>query len=147
MEQLAVNLFRITVLVNPDLLNTNQLTNSPGITLLSNDISLTQTANGKNLLIPQGLAVIGLYVVTLPASNGSTLQAQLAPNPVTWMVESDEQLFQVIGPVGAHATIVDFNVAANQGTHQFMINVSYGNAIYTQDPTIVNQPPMPMGDG
>jgi hypothetical protein len=139
MEKLTVNIFRITVAFNPKNIDTPE---SP-VTLYCDDIALGESANGKQLLIPQGIAVIGLYVMTLPGGNGT--QASLADTPVTWLNEVSANAFLVQSWGSGHATIVDFNMVRQPSEHPFEVNVFYNDRVFTQDPTIVNEPPMPVG--
>jgi hypothetical protein len=133
MENLSVNLFRITVVFNPTNIG------NP-ITLLCNDIQVGESANGKQLLIPQGIAVIGLYVMTLPGGDGT--QASFANEPVTWLNGTSANAFIVQSWDSGHVTIIDFNTVREASPHAFNVNVTYNGQTYSQDPTIINQPPI-----
>jgi len=136
MQSLTVNMFRVTVVFNPMNLG------NP-ITLLCDDITVGASANGRQLLIPQGISVIGLYIMTLPGGSGS--QALFAETPITWLNEVSANAFIVQSWGFGHVTIVDFNTVREATQHPFNVNVTYEGTTYAQDPTIVNEPPMPVG--
>lgn len=133
MQSLAVNLFRITVVFNP----TNM--GNP-LTLLCDDIELGESGNGKSLMIPQGIAVIGLYIMTLPGGDGT--QASFADAPIEWLNGISANAFIVQSWDSGHVTIVDFNTVRLVSPHPFTVRVKYGEQTFQQDPTIVNQPPI-----
>jgi hypothetical protein len=156
METTAVNLFRFTVIVNPSLLDPSDRINSPGVTLMCNDILLGQPANGQSLVIPQGIAMIGFYLITLAAAGDAqaeffTVNPSITPppssplGPITWTSDEPTTAFLVQSWDLTHVTIIDFNMVANRTEHKFSLNIIYNNVIYTQDPTIVNEPPMQPG--
>ena len=149
MEKLNVNLFRITVVVNPLTLppsNGNVPVDAPdGITLLCNDIIVGERANNMSLLIPQGIAVIGFYVITLPGGTAGIAPASFANTPIEWQDDVSANAFLVQNWNSGHFTVVDFNTVRLRSEHPFNVFVSYSGVTYFSDPTIINEPPMPTG--
>jgi hypothetical protein len=151
MQEPSVKMFRVTVLFNPTNL-------SNPVTLVCDDFLVDQSLNGRQLSIPQGISLIVLDLLQLPGGDPSVPAAVFGINgtnaegTIQWF-DPDNLSIEIPTPTvflvqsffPSHCTIIDVNTDKNQNPHPFTVNVFYGGRSYPQDPTIVNEPPMPVG--
>ncbi|HSS50513.1 MAG TPA: hypothetical protein VLX28_16375 [Thermoanaerobaculia bacterium] len=160
MLNIPVRVFRITVVFNP--LNPDP---TQKIALLSDDIQVDTIVNQHTLRIPQGIALIVLDLMTLPGGE-EAFPAEFFEEPLTWLNPNIAELpppppvppllpspwsvtqpevFLVQRFIPNHLTIVDINTVKQENSHPVNVNVTYGGELYSSDPIIVNEPPMPVG--
>jgi hypothetical protein len=156
MLQPSVKLSRVTVFFNPTSLLVPDV--NP-IYLWCDDFYVDQSVDGNAISIPQGITMIAFDLIQLPGGDPLIAPASFGTEPgnvestITWFDPEDPDnptstapavfLVQSFSP--SHCTVIDFNTVKTQNSHKFWVNVFYGGTPYNQDPTIINQPPMPVG--
>jgi hypothetical protein len=103
--------------------------------------------------------LIAFDLMQLPGGAPSTPAAVFgrngtsAENTITWpdpdspdgWTSTPPSVFLVQSFFPSHCTIIDFNTDKNPNSHPFWVNVFYNGQQHRQDPTIINEPPMPVG--
>ncbi|HEX3529501.1 MAG TPA: hypothetical protein VH988_20775 [Thermoanaerobaculia bacterium] len=146
MPEVVVQTITINVIFDP-----SKITTPEGPITLDGPFTIIQppppAPSRKQLSIAQGITMIVFKLA--PAAPGDP-QPQFPAYPIEWFdgdgnTIAQPDCFDVHWYNPNQCTVLDSNSALVANPHVFNVVVAYNNKTYGSDPTIVNEPPMPVG--
>lgn len=135
MQRVTVNMLSVGVQYNPS--NNTFTFSGPDIV-------------DREIQVEQGISMIGFSLTTAPESE---YEALFQSDPIQWfeedgvtpMAQPSAYLVQWFRP--KYCTLTCFNADEFENAHTFNIVIAYNGQTFGTDPTIINQPPMPVEGG
>jgi hypothetical protein len=89
----------------------------------------------------------GLNLITFTLNDASNSGAEFPTNPIQWLMDDEPVAlppwFAMHRRDAGYFSLWDFNSAPKRTPHKFEVSVFYnGQTFSTQDPTIINEPPV-----